>query len=131
MDLITSKVADPQIFKTINILMAALELKQCKMVYQETRCEDRFIYFIENKKHNITGYIGRDKEKNKIVFVGQDESRIRWSLLEGFTRDEAFEQNGVLFKMKDVTEAVSFFGGGKDYTVVSRFTIEKQSKAKL
>lgn len=122
-----SKNVDPFLAKIISITYLSLvDIKKVKhkfLTFEENRCNSTFLYYIENKAKHLSGYIGRDKVTDEILFLLVDQRRFHWAKEEGFIQDKlnaadrqlVFEQIGVLIKADGLKSFINYIAGDKDY----------------
>ena len=129
---ITSKIADPTLAKIVTLIYIALvEIKKIApkdLLLEENRHRENFIYHFENKKLNLVGYLGRNKDNpDYLVFVVMDRSRFHWAQLEGFVapnkdgvldikeRQFVFENIGVFREVNNFNDFINFLSKSGEY----------------
>lgn len=128
---ITSGIADPYLARVIAVAYIALTHKtkgmNQKIQLEENRYNTTFVYYFENKRLGLFGYVGRDKKTNSLTYVVMDSSRFKWAILEGFVipnqdgvldvkaREYVFNKIGVFRSVKTINDFVAFMSGTKGY----------------
>lgn len=130
-----SKTVDPFLCKLINVTYISLvDLKKIKykdLTIEENRYNSTFLYYIENKKDKLSGYIGREKDTDKIKFLAVDQRRFHWAELEGFIKDKndpverqfVFEKIGVLVNLNGLNSFVNFIAGDPNYQLDGEYIL--------
>lgn len=122
-----SVVGDPFLAKVISITYISLiDLKKIKYKYltiEENRYNSTFLYYIENKKLHLSGWIGRDKNTHSVRFLAVDQKRFHWAELEGFIKDKndpverqfVFEKIGALRDLNGLNSFINYIAGDNNY----------------
>lgn len=130
-----SKVVDPFLNKIIVVTYFSLiDLKKIKftnLTIEENRYNDKFLYFVENKKRNLSGYIGRDKITNEVIFLAVDERRFYWAEQEGFIQNSmdahdrqiVFDKIGVLIHLNGLNSFINYIAGDSNYEFAGEYIL--------
>jgi len=118
---------DPFLAKIIILTYVSLiDIKKIdykNIAVEENRQGTTFLYFIENRAAKLSGYIGRNKDDNSIIFVAVDQRRFHWAKQEGFITDEldtvqralVFNKIGVLINLDGIKSFINFISGDPSY----------------
>lgn len=120
------KEADPELFRVVSVCQEFLKIKRVSFEIEQRCVSTTFIYFVEVKNTGLSGYIGRDQKKNKIVYVITDAGRLNWALQEGFTRTEAFELVGLFKEAVSVASFSKWISGGEGYKLKGEYITSKK-----
>lgn len=116
-------------------------LIECETMGEEfleiVECETEFGYFykVENRELSIRGFIGRDAFDGRVIYIGQDSSRIKWAKLEGFseagmTDKQIWEKIGVLRHLNTLDDMILFIGGKPGYQMVGNYLLGMDTATK-
>lgn len=90
--------------------------------FEESKTENNnFFYHITNKENNLEGYIGRNKDDKKIIYLIKDKSRISYGIKEGFINDnnvnllEIYDKLNIIRKLNNIQSFINFISGKKEY----------------
>jgi hypothetical protein len=92
---------------------------------EEIRIGGNFVYFVENNQNNLSGYVGRRKNTQKIIYMIMDKARLNWALKEGFTREQAFDLVGVYRNVCGLTDFTNFISGDKNYHLCGEYFVKE------
>jgi hypothetical protein len=109
-----------QVLTTVNASFAAAE---ATIRYEEIKTvSNQFLYCIKNINNKLEGYIGRDKNTNKVVYIIKDGGKLNWAIKEGLYDNIGKEINNdldIMRRMKDINSFINFMIGNKNYQFIS------------
>lgn len=119
---------DKYLYQTLQTLSGSFAAADIKIKYEETKTIDnKFFYCIKNINNNLEGYIGRDINTNKIVYLIKDAGLMNWAIKEGFYDKQNVNDNNLLIidnvnlnimkRVININSFISFISGNKDYTL--------------
>jgi len=105
-----------------------------KLKIEETRYNNTFLYFFENRKKGLTGYIGRGKD-GALNYLIMDYSRFKWAKAEGFIQDAnnlqdrelVFAKIGVFRELQGVMDFIKFLAGKPEFHFKGDYILTPQS----
>jgi len=105
-----------------------------KLKIEETRYNNTFLYFFENRKKGLTGYIGRGTD-GALNYLIMDYSRFKWAKAEGFITDAnnlqdrelVFAKIGVFRELQGVMDFIKFLAGKPEYNFKGDYILTPQS----
>lgn len=135
---ITSFQVDPYLAKLVTLIYFAAtkgftKQPNNKITLEEARYDTTFLYYFENKKLGLSGYVGRDKKSQMITYMIVDNSRFKWAILEGFVvpneegildvKDREFVYNniGVFRAAKTINDFIDFLSGKPDFQMKGEY----------
>ena len=103
---------DKHLYQTMITISGSFSVANIKIKYEESKTNNnQFFYYIINLVNKLEGYVGRDINTNKIVYIVKDKGLINWAKKEGFYDSKENEQlliNGDIDIMRRLTSIVSF-----------------------
>jgi hypothetical protein len=113
-----------------NTLVIVKKISYKDLIIEEKRASENFIYFFENKKLKLMGYVVKNRKEPRLYdWVIQDNSRFSWAEKEGFidncyeikNRDLVYHKIGVFIKVDGLRDFVNFLSGEKAYTFLDKY----------
>jgi hypothetical protein len=124
-----SEKGDPFLFKIIRAIQEGLikeKLIAPRFVgIEEIQVKGSFFYILDNKRDNLRGFIGRDKDTGVVQYLIKDKSRIKWARLEGFCdnlKEEQIEEFvytniGIVVSVDGISSFINFLGKKGNFTI--------------
>lgn len=116
---------DNEIYKRIRlvqfILLEVKKIKPSQLNIEEWQVGDNYLYRIENLRHNLVGYLGRDIAHKELNYLVMDNSQFKRAKLEGFyelenfTRESVFDILGVMIAVQTINDFILFLGAQKGW----------------
>lgn len=86
-------------------------------------------YRFENLKLNLICFVGRDLITGEIIYLCQDNSRIKWAIMEGFTdfytMQQIWDKIGVLRRFATLNDMVKFLTNKQGYNFAGSYIVEE------
>lgn len=112
---------DTHLHSVMVVVDSSFKVKEIPIKYEEMKTVDnQFFYYIINEKNKLEGYIGRDKNTKKVIYLVKDKGKINWLKKEGFydnlkNIDDIINNIQIIKKLSNIQSFIEFISGGKDY----------------
>lgn len=114
---------DNHLYQTMVTINSSFTIANVKIKYEETKTIDNhFFYYIINLNNKLEGYVGRDINTSKIVYIIKDRGLINWAKKEGFYDSKDNEQlliNGnidIMRRLSSIVSFINFMSGEHNYS---------------
>jgi hypothetical protein len=112
---------DDYLYQVMVTLESFFTTKNIKVKYEETKTSsNQFFYYIKNLKNNLEGYVGRDINTKKVIYLIKDKSRLEWAKKEGFfdsgnLDSVIYDQIKIIRRLNGIQSFINFITGEKEY----------------
>ncbi len=124
---------DPHLRRVLQILHWGLIGCSCMeeddLEIEEIETKEKGIYYkINNKKLNLSSFLGRDLGSGEIIYLCLDRARFKWAELEGFGEvmpyAEICGKVGVMRRFNSLDDLLKFIAGFKGYKLVGDYILD-------